>query len=353
MAYSLAYYTDELLRKVKSISERELEGKLDKTLALFRYIQDKDLFEGFYKNYLSKRLLNHKSASFEAEKLMISKLKIECGCQYTQKLEVMLKDINLSGDFIAELTRHRGFQMDINVRILTTGNWPIEGLVTTCNLPRELSDCQRIITTYYTNKHSGRILNWKLNMGQVDIKGYYSDEKRYEFSGTTYQGTILMLFNSYPKLSFQDLHAKTQIPPNELKRQLLSFLLFKILLSSNTKKEIKEEDVFVVNENYVSKMYRVSLPLISYKSKENGEEQIQITSKVDDDRRLLVEATIVKIMKSRKTLEHNQLVTEVIKLLSTRFMPEPAIIKKRIESLIEKEYLDRSNEDRRVYNYKA
>ena len=36
-------------------------------------------------------------------------------------------------------------------------------------------------------------------------------------------------------------------------------------------------------------------------------------------------------MKSRKQLNHNQLVTEVVEQLNKRFQPSPLIIKKRIE----------------------
>lgn len=54
------------------------------------------MFEAFYKKDLAKRLLLGKSASIDAEKSMISKLKTECGSQFTNKLEGMFKDIELS-----------------------------------------------------------------------------------------------------------------------------------------------------------------------------------------------------------------------------------------------------------------
>ena len=44
-------------------------------------IQGKDVFEAFYKKDLAKRLLLGKSASIDAERLMITKLKTECGAQ--------------------------------------------------------------------------------------------------------------------------------------------------------------------------------------------------------------------------------------------------------------------------------
>ncbi|KAB2013749.1 hypothetical protein ES319_D09G177500v1 [Gossypium barbadense] len=76
----IAKFLDEKLRDGnKGTTEEELEGTLDKVLVLFRFIQGKDAFEAFYKKDLAKRLLLGKSASIDAEKSMISKLKTECG----------------------------------------------------------------------------------------------------------------------------------------------------------------------------------------------------------------------------------------------------------------------------------
>jgi cullin 3 len=66
-----------------------------------------------------------------------------------------------------------------------------------------------------------------------------------------------------------------------------------------------------------------------------------------------VEAAIVRIMKARKALHHNDLIAEVTKQLSIRFNPSPQFIKKRVESLMERDYLTRAEDDRRVYMYVA
>ena len=58
-------------------------------------------------------------------------------------------------------------------------------------------------------------------------------------------------------------------------------------------------------------------------------------------------------MKARKTLEHAVLVSEVVKQLASRFKPEPQLIKACIDSLLEREYLERDSDKRSVYNYLA
>ena len=58
------------------MSEQEIENVLDKSMVLFRFLQEKDVFERYYKQHLAKRLLLNKSVSDDSEKNMISKLKV-------------------------------------------------------------------------------------------------------------------------------------------------------------------------------------------------------------------------------------------------------------------------------------
>ena len=61
-------------------------------MVVFKYIEDKDVFQKFYSKMLAKRLVQHMSASDDAEASMISKLKQACGMFYlvTLKLEFQL-----------------------------------------------------------------------------------------------------------------------------------------------------------------------------------------------------------------------------------------------------------------------
>lgn len=86
---------DEKLKKGIRVGDAEIESHLDKAMVLFRFLQEKDIFEKFYKQHLTKRLLLDKSISDDLEKAVLSKLKVECGCQFTQKLESMFRDKEL------------------------------------------------------------------------------------------------------------------------------------------------------------------------------------------------------------------------------------------------------------------
>lgn len=69
------------------------------------------------------------------------------------------------------------------------------------------------------------------------------------------------------------------------------------------------------------------------------------------DRQYQVDAAIVRIMKMRKSLMHNQLISECMAQL--KFPIKPADIKKRIESLIDRDYLARDEQNANQYNYLA
>ena len=63
---------------------------------------------------------------------------------------------------------------------------------------------------------------------------------------------------------------------------------------------------------------------------------------MDEDRKFYLQAVIVRIMKARKTLK-------VITQSKQRFLPSIQIIKKCIEILIDKQYLERSSTDEYSY----
>lgn len=74
--------------------------------------------------------------------------------------------------------------------------------------------------------------------------------------------------------------------------------------------------------------------------------------KITTDRSHAVDAAIVRIMKSRKKMNMVELRLEVITIMQN-FKPAESLIKKRIEFLIEREFLERDKEDHGSLIYKA
>merc|ERR1719268_431119 len=127
----LARYCDSLLKKSsKNPEEAELEDTLNQVMVVFKYIEDKDVFQKFYAKMLAKRLVHQNSASDDAEASMISKLKQACGFEYTSKLQRMFQDIGVSKDlneqFKKHLTNSEPLDLDFSIQVLSSGSWPFQ-----------------------------------------------------------------------------------------------------------------------------------------------------------------------------------------------------------------------------------
>ncbi|RWR78397.1 cullin-3A-like protein isoform X1 [Cinnamomum micranthum f. kanehirae] len=355
----ISLFVDDKLRKgLKEVSEEDVEIVLDKVMMLFRYLQEKDVFEKYYKQHLAKRLLSGKTVSDDAERSLIVKLKTECGYQFTSKLEGMFTDMKTSQDtmqgFYSSQSAEMGDSPTLAVQVLTTGSWPTQPS-TACNLPAEiLSVCERF-RTYYLGTHTGRRLTWQTNMGTADLKVTFGKGQKHELNVSTYQMCILMLFNSADRLSYKEIDQATEIPASDLKRSLQSLACVKgknVLRKEPMSKDIAEDDAFFFNDKFTSKFFKVKIGTVAAQ-KESEPEKQETRQRVEEDRKPQIEAAIVRIMKSRRVLDHNNIVTEVTKQLQLRFLPNPVVIKKRIESLIEREFLERDRVDRKLYRYLA
>uniref|UniRef100_A0A3Q3WVP6 Cullin family profile domain-containing protein n=1 Tax=Mola mola TaxID=94237 RepID=A0A3Q3WVP6_MOLML len=382
--YLSLFIDDKLKKGVKGLTEQEVESILDKAMVLFRFMQEKDVFERYYKQHLARRLLTNKSVSDDSEKNMISKLKTECGCQFTSKLEGMFRDMSISNTTMDEFRQHlqtTGVSLggvDLTVRVLTTGYWPTQSATPKCNIPPSPRHAFEVFRRFYLGKHSGRQLTLQHHMGSADLNATFygpikkedgsevgvggaqvtgSNTRKHILQVSTFQMTILMLFNNREKSTFEEIQQETDIPERELVRALQSLACGKptqrVLTKEPKSKEIENGHVFTVNDQFTSKLHRVKIQTVAAKQGESDPERKETRQKVDDDRKHEIEAAIVRIMKSRKKMQHNVLVAEVTQQLRARFLPSPVVIKKRIEGLIEREYLARTPEDRKVYTYVA
>ncbi|KAJ6834821.1 cullin-4 [Iris pallida] len=235
------------------------------------------------------------------------------------------------------------------VHVLTTGYWPTYQPMDV-RLPHELNVYQDIFKEFYLSKYSGRRLMWQNSLGHCVLKADFPKGKK-ELAVSLFQTIVLMLFNDTQKLSFQDIKDATGIDDKELRRTLQSLACGKVRVLQKFPKgrEVEDEDSFVFNEEFSGPLYRIKVNAIQMK--ETMEENTSTTERVFQDRQYQVDAAIVRIMKTRKVLSHTLLITELFQQL--KFPIKPVDLKKRIESLIDREYLERDKNNPQIYNYLA
>lgn len=352
----IAKFVDSKLRAGnKESTEEELEKLLDKIMVLFRFIQGKDVFEAFYKKDLAKRLLVGKSASVDAEKSMLSKLKQECGASFTSKLEGMFRDMELSKDVMVQFKQFLQNQslpgnIDMAVNILTMGYWPTYTPAEII-LPVDMIKYQVTFKRFYLDKHSGRKLQWQNTLGHCVLRSTFTEDNVKDLQVSLFQALVLFMFNDNDTVAFEDIRTETGIEDSELRRTLQSLACGKarVIHKKPKGKEIADDDTFTFNSEFKHKLFRIKINQIQMK--ETPEENVNTTERVFQDRQYQIDAAIVRIMKTRKKLGHNLLVSEVYNQL--KFPVIPADLKKRIESLIERDYMERDKETPNQYHYVA
>ena len=392
----VARYLDGRLRSgAKGVgSEDAMERELDKVMLLFKSIHGKDVFEAFYKKDLAKRLLLDRSASMDLEKSVVSKLKSECGSQFTGKLEGMFRDIEvareLNGQFVASKHSNGGRELGLeaNVTVLTSAHWPSYPL-TPAKLPLQLARAAKAFEAFYAHKFSSnRVLQWQHSLGRCLLRATFP-KRRVELEVSVVQAIVLLLFNapdagaaqawmlsspSSPSSAAADACAASPgagagsaLPESpigylrlkedsglddvELRRTLQSLSLgqHRVLRKDKAGREVEDSDSFRFNAAFESNQVRIKINQIQMK--ETKQEIDATNERVLQDRQFVVDAAIVRILKSRKTIARQVLMAELFAQL--RFAITSDAVGKRIQSLIERDYMEVDDKDPAKLNYLA
>lgn len=320
----LSLFFDENLKKgIKGKTDAEVDSLLENGITLLRYIRDKDLFETYYKKHLSRRLLMKRSVSMDVERQMISKMKMEVGNQFTQRLESMFKDMAVSEDLTNSYKNHmsrtaadsKRFELEISV--LTSTMWPMEIMSSSkdgevqlaCIFPKEVDAVRQSFEKFYLDKHSGRKLSWQASMGTADIRATFPRPEgkyaRHDLNVSTYAMIILLLFNDVPvdeSLTYEEIQARTRIPDHDLIRNLQSLAVApktRVLKKDPMSKDVKPTDKFYYNAAFKSQFTKVRIGVVSSGGNkvENQNERVETEKKMNEERGGSIEAAVVRIMK--------------------------------------------------------
>ena len=315
----------------------ELEHQIDQAIALFRFVEGKAAFETFYKRDLARRLLMDRSASQDAERMTLSKLRGECGANFTHNLEQMFKDKALAKDEMesykqsCDAGQYR-VPFDLQVMILSAAAWPSYDDLKV-NMPPDVANQILRFEDYYKRKHNGRVLTWKHSLGHCAITARFKRGEK-ELNVSFLQAVVLLAFNTVDDaeaLTYQQISQMTSLSGDELARTLQSLACGKtrVLTKHPKGRDVNETDTFTFNRLFWDDRYKIKINQIQMK--ETKAENKATHERIVQDRRLETQAAIVRIMKSRKTMSHALLVAEVIDMTKSRGHVDAAQIKQAIE----------------------
>ena len=299
----LAKHADNVLkRSTKATEEDDMEKMLNQVMTVFKYIEDKDVFQKFYSKTLAKRLVNGTSASGDAETSMISKLKDASGFEYTNKLQRMFQDMQTSKDLNQAYEEWRGENMDQEDRkseidayyqILGTGFWPLQPPTTQFIPPEGIVKTYERFQTFYQAKHGGRKLTWLWHLCKGELKANYIKMGKvpYTFQVSTYQMGILLLFNKSDTVSYDDIASATTISKETLDPSIGVLLKAKVLTPVPEGAPCQSGTSFTLNYGYKSKKLKVNFN-VAIKSEQKQEAE-ETHKTIEEDRKMLMQVSLI------------------------------------------------------------
>jgi len=270
---------------------------------------------------------------------------------YTEKIEGMKSDLTSPGavtlrtEFTA--TQQVGTGGDgvvkMNVRLLTRTAWPTlpgsqqEDAFT---LPDDLQAAQHSFASFYAEKEEDRNVKFHLPLCKVTIT-----LKLKKWSGKmtmdTVQCAVLALFREDRMvLTYAQVQSALAIDP-ELLTRVLQILTDKmqhcnggLLKKAPKSKAILPTDKFKFNKGFQSKAMKLSFPS-SYDA-----DTTQASRRAFEKKKQYLEASIVRLLKAHHTMGYAELLEEV-KSQITLFTVQTRDVKRTIEGLIERKYVER------------
>jgi len=386
IAEFLSIYLDFAMRN--KTQDPDFLPSLDRALSVFHYLNDKDVFENYYKIHLSKRLLLSRSiagtsASNDSELLFITKLKEKCGYSFVAKIEGMFNDMRLSKKSYEKFLEHRAYKervqplnIDLFVNVLTSSFWPTYTM-SRAILPTPMKECTKAFTEYYKEIHESRQLTWKKNLGDGVMIARFPLSK-HELVVSTYQMILLMLFNDVNELTYQEIKDTTNMPEKDLRRNLMMLFLgkHKLLAKEPKTKSIKTNDVFKWNAQFKSSQVSIKMSdQIIKESKDKDEHskggnttggsisggtsssgtrkpsaQDKSTSSANTEGLSKAAQVICDYVKKNSTITYKEVCQHLRESLGDD-APKPLEIKKTVEQLIQKEFIRRDDENRKILHW--
>jgi cullin 1 len=320
------------------------DEKLEAFIELFTCICDKDYFLEIYGIYLAKRLVEEE-CNFEFEQAILREMKMICGSNYTYGLECMIKDIRFGINYDTSI---------VKMKLLTYGQWPSFIQVQPTNSTVVIQSALDEYIAKYTAANESRRLTIDYNLSKITLD-FAINKHKFILECSLMDANVLMLFNDDEMditLTGQEIAKELNIDFSYLHPCLKKLQKVKIIKTVDEEgSKIKETTKIKINEKFRTKNGRRVIKLRPMFLTED-----MVHKKIDQNIEILrthaLKAAIVRIMKSRRTIDYSELLNEVMKQIKL-FIPTVKSIKKTIEELIASEYIERNKTERNQFNYLA
>lgn len=331
---------------------------------LFVLLASKDVFCKNYRNMLMTRLLRGRSRGLDIEAKALDVLRKTHDMQLSNEIAVMLRDIESSrakygadsgfcssvcvntGGGIMTLTRNDP-SIAIDPLVLTMGSWPIDSAdhLSSMKLPGELERLGEAFQTKFSKLNNERVVEWIHDVSTAIIELKTEDPgapaKTYRITMNHLQVAAIMAVHANKVMTTDQICVALDVPINWLLKTLESLSACHIFQQNPKTKQWRINPNFRATSLNLNASLKFVRPTV----------ELAVDPQIEEDRDLSTQAAVVRVMKSRRRLDHTSLCDDVMRQTSRFFPQKIDRIKRAIEKLINgtEKYLDRV--DARTYVY--
>eukprot|EP01098_Paradermamoeba_levis_P004029 TRINITY_DN1762_c0_g1_i1.p1 TRINITY_DN1762_c0_g1~~TRINITY_DN1762_c0_g1_i1.p1 ORF type:complete len:801 (+),score=323.09 TRINITY_DN1762_c0_g1_i1:173-2575(+) len=403
---TFSFFVDALMKKrLKELqfTDEEMKDVVDRVVSLSCYFTDADEFIEHMRRAFFKRLLSpEREFESDLETALLNKLKAKKGEAYIRKLQGMYLDskgANADALRTAFENWNKGDtvgKVKFSALALNESFWPLSknDRFPLPGQPMEYRGLlERFEEFYAAHTQKGKLIKWIFNQGRVELEvkiPIKKSHKQFTAVVSPLQSCILLLFNRKPTWTFDEL--LVTLWPDALDRK------------KNVEK--KGDSVFALEEEFL--LASAIEPLAGYLKtspgaliqvgdtpieEEEGKEtpktpitpsesftvlQLLPKCKVDKKRKalfpyyslnlvmrenttidtqlihergFLIDCAMVKIMKTNRKMQWQKLQVAVVNEVRSFFNPTTQILKRKLEDLIERKFIERDPTDHNTLLY--
>ena len=365
IAIVLADITDMMLIKNTGMFDKmrlesdDIEKHINNVCNIISFINDKDYFMNFYKKALSKRLLSD-SCNEDNEKAFLSRFKVIFGNEFITRVRGMIDDISGSLNLCEEYRKCiRDDSLNLIIqnssfKILRCGVWPIKPDEKQILAHPKFINTMQNFTNYYNQLFNGRVLKW-LQDDSDAVMYYHAGGKKYEITCNFIQSSIMLTMNDIePKpgvassknslcISKATLMKTLDIGSSLFDNNVIN-LIRSGVLKCNAKEMtngIPDATLFIIGDVPKSKTLKFNIKPKEIQAEKKKKEETEDINAIIADRNYVIQSAIVRILKTVKEIKPNDLILRSIEIVNEKFRPNTKDVKKNIDILIEKEYMER------------
>lgn len=359
VAKLLVHILHKSLMKFSSIRDEDKKIIIDNIMNLYTFIINKDVFENEFHILLAQRLLDKSSASDQDENSILNMFKAICGVTAVSKFDGMFQDIESSKKLMQKYeNKNNNSNIEFDTIICRLGCWPGEFLERNIIIPTQLTPSVNNFTKFYNSQFPDYLLKFDLLYGNAEINITIDSNVKTILVSTIQMLILLCINDSSEPLTLASILEKTKLDKNNIVDHIMTLIHpdYYILQKNPPSRDLKLDHKFRLSTKWSPKLInlkRIKINLVSFDDLKPSINLSEITNDVLMNRVYLIESSIVRVMKIKKQLNNNDLVSEIQNQLKTRFEINVSMIKNGIDKLIEQDYIERDENNRNIFKYIA